>query len=172
MATSSDSYGTSTGIERLIGDIFVSRAVTSTTVPTLSQVELSIDDMGAELNRELAAAGFQVPVSTTVNPIEARWLESINNYGAAALILGTIPMTAITPGSEDAGSNRMEMYSSFFNRALASIKDQRFTAARIRGRLGAVFGGSQQDSDGNRKLPIFKRDTDRTPNGGVESFTE
>lgn len=170
MATSSDSYGTSTGIERLIGDIFVSRAITSTTVPTLSQVELSIDDMGSELNRELAASGFQIPVSTSANPIEHRWLESINNYGAAALILGSIPMTAISPGSEDAGANRMEMYQSFFNRALTTIRDQRFTAARVRGRLGAVFGGSQQDSEGNRKLPRFKRDDDRTP--GTGDFTE
>ena len=69
MATSSDSYGNSTGIERLIGDIFVSRTLSSTTVPTELQVDLSIDDIASELNRELAAAGYQVPVSTTVNPL-------------------------------------------------------------------------------------------------------
>jgi len=163
MATSSDSYGTTTGVERLIGDIFVSRTISSTTVPTLAQVELSIDDIASEMNRELLATGFIAPVSTTVNPIEARWLESINNYGAAAIILGSIPMTAIAPGSEDAGTNRMEMYQVFFNRALTSIRDNRFTAARVRGRLGAVFSGSQQDADGNRKLPMFTRSDGRDP---------
>jgi len=170
MATSSDSYGTSTGVERLIGDIFVSRTVTSTTVPTLLQVELAIDDVASELNRELAASGFQVPVSTTVNPMEARWLEGINNKGAAADILSYIPMTAIVPGGEDAGSNRMELFQFQVNKALTAIQENRFTAARTRGRLGAVFGGSQQDSNGKRKLPIFTREDGRTP--GLDSFTE
>lgn len=171
MATSSDSYGTSTGVERLIGDIVISRAFTSTTVPSLAAVELNIDFIGSELNRELSAAGYQVPVSTTVNPMESRWLEGINNQGAAAMTLGTMPMTAITPGSEDAGSNRMEMYSSFLNRALTAIKENRFTAARTRGRLGAVFAGSQEDDQGNRKLPRFKRDDGFRP-GGKDAFTE
>ena len=170
MATSSDSYGTSTGVERLIGDIFVSRSITTTTVPTLSQVELAIDDIASELNRELAAAGFQVPVSTTANPMEARWLESINNKGAAADILSYIPMTAISPGSEDAGSNRMELYQFQMNKALTAIIENRFTAARTRGRLGAVYSGSQKDSDGNRKKPIFTRSDNNTP--GLESLTE
>lgn len=170
MATSSDSYGTSTGIERLIGDIVIDRAFSTLTVPTLLQVELAIDDIASELNRELAAAGFQVPVSTTVNPMEARWLEGINNKGAAADILSYIPMTAIVPGGEDAGSNRMELYQFQVNKALTAIQENRFTAARTRGRLGAVFSGSQQNSDGNRKLPIFKRDDGRTP--GLDNFTE
>ena len=170
MATSSDSYGTSTGVERLIGDIFVSRAVTTTTVPTLAQVELAIDDAASELNRELAAAGFQVPVSTTVNPMEARWLEGINNKGAAADILSYIPMTAIVPGGEDAGSNRMELYQFQMNKALTAIIDHRFTAARSRGRLGATFSGSQKNKDGNRKLPIFTRNDNKTP--GLEDLTE
>jgi hypothetical protein len=170
MATSSDSYGTSTGVERLIGDIFVSRILSSTTVPTLTQVEFFIDDIASELNRELAAASFQVPVSTSANPLEARWLESINNYGAAAIILGSMPMTAISPGAEDAGSNRMAMYQIFFNNALTSIRDNRFTAARVRGRLGGVFSGSQNDIDGNRKKPIFTREDGHTP--GIDSLIE
>ncbi len=170
MATSTNSYGTSTGVVRLIGDIFVSRAITTTTVPTTAQVDLTIDQIASELNRELAAVGFQVPVSTGTDPLTHAWLESINDMGAAALTLGSIPMTAIAPGSEDAGSNRMEMFQSFFNSALTSIRENRVVAARVRGRFQATFAGSQQDTDGNRKLPIFKRGADSFP--GTKSLTE
>jgi len=128
-----------------------------------------INDIGAELNRELSAAGYVVPVSST-GPGQRRWLQGVNNYGAAALILGSIPMTAISPGAEDAGGNRMEMFQVFFNRALTSIREGRFNAPRVRGRLGAVHSGSQKDSEGKRKLPLFKRDDGRTP--GLDSFTE
>lgn len=163
MATSSNSYGTSTGIERLIGDIVVSRSFTTTTVPTLEQVELVVDDMAAELNRELSAAGYSVPVSTGANPNEALWLKGINEKGAAAVLLGTIPLTAIVPGGEDAGSNRMEMYQHMFNAALTTIKENRIRAGRIRGRLGAVHSGSQTDTNDNRKKPFFTRGDNNTP---------
>lgn len=164
-------YGTAGGVEILIGDIVVARDFTTTTIPTSGDVGAFLDDIEAELHRELAAAGFQVPVSTSANPREAAWLAGIAEKGAAALILGSIPMTAIAPGAQDAGTNRMEMYQAFFNRAIENIRENRFTAARTRGRLGAVFAGSQSDTDGNRKKPIFKRDDGRR-SGGPDSLTE
>jgi len=167
---SSNSYGTSTGIERLIGDIVISRAFTTTTVPNSTTVELFIDDIASELNRELAASGYQVPVSTTANPLEHRWLESINDKGAAAMILGSMPAVSFAPGFEDAGTNRAEMFIGFFTRALTAIQEHRFTADRTRGRLGAVFSGSQSDTNGSRKKPLFKRDDGRRT--GIDSFTE
>ena len=170
MPTSSNSYGSSTGIERLVGDIVVSRDFTATSVPTSDQVDLIIDDIASEINVALAANAYTVPVSTADDPIVHRWLESINNYGAAAMVLGTLPMTAIAPGQEDVGVNRMEMYQAFFNRGMTRIADKKVAAARTRGRLGAVFAGSQEDSDGERKTPIFTRGMDRTP--GTRSITE
>jgi len=170
MATSSNTYGTSTGIERLVGDIVLSRTFTTTTVPTSAQVDLFLDQTAADLNVTLAGAGYTAPVSTSSDPITHRWLESVNEMGAAALILGSIPMTAIAPGVEDAGSNRMEMFQAQFNRALTRIEEQKISAARGRSRLGAVFSGSQEDTDGNRKLPIFKRGADKTP--GTRPLTE
>jgi len=170
MATSSDSYGNTTGVERLIGDIVVSRSFSTTTVPTLLQIELFIDDIGADLNVALSANGYSVPVSTTDNAIVHRWLEGINNFGAAALALGSIPMTAIAPGQEDAGTNRMEMYQAFFNRAITRIDEKKVRASRSRGRLAAIMAGSQSDTDGDRKLPLFKRDADNFPS--TRTFTE
>lgn len=171
MATSTNSYGNTTGVERLIGDIVINRAFSTTTVPTLNQVELMIDDIAAELNVALSANGYSVPVSTASDPITHRWLEGINNYGAAALALGSLPMTAISPGQEDAGTNRMEMYQAFFNRAITRIEDKKVRASKSpRTRLGAVISGSQQTTDGDRKLPIFKRGADKTP--GTRGLTE
>jgi len=170
MVTSSNSYGNTTGIERLVGDMFVGRAITSTTVPTTLQVDLAIDDIASEINVALAANGYTAPLSTADDPIEHRYLESINNYGAAAMLLGTIPMTAIAPGLEDAGTNRMEMYQAFFNRGITKINDKKIKATKSRGRLAAIMAGSQSDTDGNRKLPLFKRDADNFPS--TRPFTE
>ena len=170
MATSSDSYGNTTGVERLVGDIVQNRAFSTTTIPTLLQVELFIDDIGADLNVSLSANGYVVPTSTANDPIVSRWLEGINNYGAAALVLGSLPMTAIAPGQEDAGVNRMEMYQAFFNRAITRIDDKKVRSSRSRGRLAAVMSGSQSDTDGERKLPIFTRGADSFP--GTRTLTE
>ena len=163
MVTSSDSYGNSTGIERLIGDLWVSRTLSSTTIPTSDQVDLAIDDIGSELNIHLSGAGYTVPVSTGSDPITHRWLESMNNQGAAANVLGMIPMTAIAPISEDAGSNRMQMYIGFYNRGLTMIDEQKIRSARINERVAIVFTGSQTDSNRDRKLPRFTRGMDDTP---------
>ena len=170
MVTSSDSYGNTTGVECLVGDIVLNRAFSITTVPTLLQVEQSIDDIGSDLNVALSANGYSVPVSTADNSIVHRWLEGINNYGAAALVLGSLPMTAIAPGQEDAGTNRMEMYQAFFNRAITRIDEKKVKTGRSRGRLAAVMSGSQSDTDGNRKLPLFTRDSDNFPS--TRTFTE
>lgn len=171
MATSTNSYGNTTGVERLIGDIVVNRAFSTTSVPTLGQVELIIDDVASEMNISLSANGYSVPVSTASDPITHRWLESINNYGAAAITLGTLPMTAIAPGQEGAGANRMEMYMALYNRAINRIEEKKVRSSRSRERVsGIIYTGSQETTDGERKLPIFKRGADKTP--GTRSLTE
>ncbi len=169
MTVAANSYGTATGIERLVGDVFVSRTISSTTIPSLTYVEGMIDQTAADLNRELAAAGYATPISTGQADAYA-WARSINEQGAAALVLGSMPMTSISPGREDAGNNRLALFSAAFNKALSDIKDHRLVATRSRGRLGAVFAGSQTDSDSQRKLPLFRRDQDSYP--GSRSLTE
>lgn len=173
MATSTNTYGTSTGIERLVGDVFVARSITSTTIPSLTYVEGMLDQTAAEINRELQASGYTIPVSTGES-VARDWVKSINEFGAAALVLGSMPMTAIAPGREDAGSNRMEMFQAYFNSGLKSIRENRLVSSRSRGRLGGVFAGSQEDSDNNRKLPIFTRGMDDYPGSraGDRSLTE
>ena len=171
MATSTNTYGTSTGIENLIGDMVLSRAFTTTTFPTLLQVERQLDLTAANLNRELQAAGFAVPVSTGASDDIARqWLVGVNEMGACAKLLAMLPMTAIAPDIEDGGANRMEFFQAEYNRALKDIRDNRLVATRARGRLSAVFSGSQEDSDGNQKEPLFRRGAYDTP--GTRSLTD
>jgi hypothetical protein len=169
MPLSTNTYGTSTGLERLIGDVVVSRAITATSIPSLTYVEGMLDQTAAELNRELKASGYSVPVSTG-DVINRPWLAGVNEYGAAALVLGSMPMAAFASGAAGAGRNRLEMFQGFFNAALLSIRENRVAADRSRGRLGAVFAGSQSDSDGNRKLPSFTRSEGDYP--GTVSRTE
>ncbi len=169
MTVAASTYGTTTGIERLTGDVFVNRSVTSTTIPSLTYVEGMLDQTAADLNRELAAAGYSTPISTGETDAYA-WARSVNEQGAAALVLGSMPIVAIAPGREDAGNSRLQLFSNSFNKALKDIQEHRLVASRSRGRLGAVFAGSQSDSDSQRKLPLFRRDNDSYP--GSRSLTE
>ena len=90
--------------------------------------------------------------------------------GAAAKLLGSMPLTAFAANAEDAGSNRMEMYSKEFEQALERIQKNRLVASRTRNRLGNIYAGSQEDSNNDRKLPLFRRNMSGYP--GSESMTE
>ncbi len=174
MATSTNTYGETTGVERLIGDIVNGRAFstassTAATIPTLAQVELELDAAAASLNVELMAAGYSAPVSTG-DPITRRWLQSVNEKGAAATLLGTMPSSAFAPEADDAGTNRMATFQRDFNSALKRIREQRIVASRGTSRLGRIYSGSQESSDANRKLPLFRRGLHSDPEN--DSLTE
>lgn len=156
MAVGANTYGSVSGVERLVGDIVQDRDFSTSTVPTEAQVELILDDIAADLNRALLASGYSAPISTG-DSISRTWITSINNYGAAAQVLVTIPTTAIAPGQEQAAGGRSQYYQTLFDRAISQIEEHKLSASRSRGRLGAIKSGSQSDTDGNRKLPSFKR---------------
>lgn len=162
MATSTNTYGFTTGLERRIGDIVASRAFTTATVPTSCQAVSILEDIAADMNRALLAAGYQAPISTG-DFTNRRWAQKVNEDGAAAMVLATLPMTAIAPNAEDAGANRAELYWSLFNAGMTAIQENRISATRVTTRLGNTMAGSQSDSDNNRKLPFFTRDMDRNP---------
>ena len=169
MPVSTNSYGASSGVEALIGDIVVSRVFNTTSIPNLVQVETEIDAKAADLNVELMASGYSVPVSTG-DPIVRRWLQGVNEKGAAAAILGSMPLTAFAANAEDAGSNRMEMYMKDFTNALKRIRDNRVVASRSQNRMRNALAGSRTDSDGNVRLPLFSRGAYDYP--GSRSLTE
>ena len=85
MAVGANSYGTVARVQSRVGDLVDSQAFTTTTKPTLAQVEELIDDVASLMNAELRAAGYTVPVANSGDDVEAfAWLRAANSAGAAA----------------------------------------------------------------------------------------
>lgn len=162
-------YGSSTGVERLIGDIVASRDFTTTSVPTTAQIAAILDDVQADLDRELSINGFTVPVASSDTTATA-YLASINNYGAAAITLGTIPTAAYIPGGVEIGETRAQMFEARFQRAIELIREKRLPASRSRRNHVWIRSGGASDSDNNTKVPLFKRGQDDYPSS--RSLTE
>jgi thioredoxin-like negative regulator of GroEL len=165
MAVDANTYAEHEDVERLIGDIVESRLFTTGTVPTLAQVETELDNAAADLNRELDAAGYTVKVVLATYPTAYAFLKAANAYGAAAVLLSTVPSYGYNPDDEveAAAESRPTTYSRKFEAAKKAIREHRIRAALRKGRLADVFAGSQEDEDGNEKKPIFKRGMDEYP---------
>lgn len=156
MPVGANTYGSVVAVERLVGDLVASRDFTTSSTPSEAQIELTLDDVAANLNRELDVSGFVVPVAASDSQAY-NYLVSVNNYGAAATVLGMLPPESFDPDAPDVATSRAGMYQSRFNKALEYIAAHRIRATRRRTRLYHVFSGSQEDSDSNRKKPLFTR---------------
>lgn len=159
MSVGANTYAEHEDVERLIGDIVENREFTTDTVPSLAQVEQELDNAAMELNRELDWAGYTVPVDETDYPTAYGWLKSMNEYGAAAMLLNIGPAEAFESAEDTEGGTptRAQTYANRFKDALKYIKAYRLRAGMRKHRLEDVFSGSQEDADGNEKLPVFRR---------------
>ena len=162
-------YGSEIGVERLIGDIVTSRDFTISSTPSSTQISAVLDDVTADLDRELQAQGYRVPVLLADDTTAYNYLAAVNNYGAAAIVLGMIPAHAFRPGLEGLGETRAQMFEARFQNAMKVIQEKRIRATRSVGRFSQVFAGSQEDTDANRKLPFFRRGMHDVP--GQRSLT-
>jgi hypothetical protein len=174
MTVGANTYAAVTDIQRLIGDIVESRTFSVSTVPTTAQVESELDNAAADLNRELDQAGYTVKVSLADYPTAYAFLVAANAYGAAAVLLATIPAYGFNPDDEveAAAESRPTTYSRKFESAKKAIREHRIRAAMRKGRLADVFSGSQEDVDGNEKKPIFTRGMDAYPGSPTSVTTE
>jgi len=165
MAVSANTYATQEDIERLIGDIVDSRKFTSETIPNDDEVETELDNAAADLNRELDQVGYTVPVDETAYPTAFQFLKAANAYGAAAVLLSTVPSEGYDPVEEveTPGTTRAQTYANKFKSALKAIREQRLRAGRRKYRLADAFAGSQEDDEGTEKEPIFTRGMDDYP---------
>lgn len=173
MAVSANTYGTIERVETRIGDLIEGGQFSTTTRPTRSQVEGLLDDIAAEMNAELMAQGFDVPVENSGDDVYAfQWLRRANSAEAARKVLiEFFPAEAFDPDAPDGFTNRARSLWQDFKRALDAIKDGRLAASRsVTAEVPKAFSGGQQDSDGNTKKPIFRRDLHDTP--GLRSLTE
>jgi len=165
MAVGTNTYAEHEDVERLIGDIVEAREFTEDTVPTLDQVEAELDNAALDLNRELDQVGYTVPVSETDYATAYGFLKAANAYGAAAVLLSTVPANVYDPTEEveQPGTTRAQVYSNKFKSALKAIKDNRLRAGRRVSRLNNLRAGASEDADGNEKDPIFTRGEDHYP---------
>jgi len=165
MTVSANTYADHEDVERLIGDIVESRTFTETTVPTLDQVEAELDNAAFDLNRELDQVGYTVPVSETDYATAYGYLKAANAYGAAAVLLSTVPSEGFDPVEEveTPGITRAQTYANKFKSALKAIKDNRLRAGRRSRRLAKLYAGAAQDDAGNETNPIFNRGMDDYP---------
>ena len=164
MAVDVNSYGTILGVQSLVGDIplntTTARTFSTTTVPTLAQVEAYIDDVADELNSCLSDIGYIVPVVSATDPFAFGLLKRANNAGAAAMVLDSVPAESyVTPGDETPARGRKEHFEQILRRVLKRITNETIAATKASGgtRLGDFTVGSSTDSDGNTKKPIFTR---------------
>jgi len=172
MAIDTDAYGTVVGVQALVGDLVSDRTFTVGSTPSLAQVELAVNEIGAEINMELETAGYTVPVSAADDVNMEKWLQGINNMGAAARSLSYVPAESVLePGEENPVQSRRGWYQREFERALKRIRTGLLKASRDQTRMANMVTGAQQDSDGNTKLPIFTRETTRHPTS-LPSLTE
>lgn len=171
MAVDANTYGSVAGVEKLVGDIVASRTFSASTVPTTTQVETILDDIAAEINSLLDTIGYTAKISSSGFPLAYNYVVAGNNYGAASVVLKTIPgQGSLGPEGEELGNVRANMYQSQLNRCLERIRKRELRAGMRAGRLANVFAGSQQDDDGNDKLPLFQRGQDDYP--GSRSLIE
>lgn len=176
MAVGANTYGTVARVEALVGDVVASRTFGTGTIPTLVQVELLLDDVAAELHAALAEGGWpiQTLANLTINaPRAVNWLALLNVYGACALVLQSLPYEAQASALPDAPPSRGNWFRKRFEDGIERIRTGNFLASMgltRTGRLEKIYAGSQENADGETKLPLFTRGMDDYP--GSRSLTE
>lgn len=175
MAVAATTYGTVAKVEALVGDVVASRTFTSGTVPTLAQAESFLDDIASQIHAAMAEGGYTPPTATVLSidaPRASGWLSLLNVQGACALVLQSLPYEAQAAALPDAPPSRGNWFQKRFEDGLEQVRGNflLFLGLSRSGRLDKVFAGAQEDSDGNTKLPLFKRGMDDYPSS--RSLTE
>lgn len=163
MALSARTYGTVERTKDRIAEIFEGRSPSPATVPSVAEIERALDDIASEIHMALAEAGYAVETSATLNtdaPRVLEWLRHANSVGAALLVLESMPAEAVTPEDEQGVQTRAQRLFSRYKRLMAMIPGralEQFGLTKARKLTQGLYVGSHLDSDGNTKLPLFKR---------------
>lgn len=166
MAVDADTYGTVAKVQSMVGDLVSGRVFSVTSNPTLVQIEGFLDDTAAELNSALTFSEYTVPVVVGTDKAAFNYLLMVNSCGAAVLALNFLPAEAYSsPGEESPAQGRKQSFEKIYERALKTIRDRKLSAAKATGGslLADLKIGSEKDSDGDTKNPLFKRSTTDFP---------
>lgn len=156
MGISANSYGSVAGVAAYVKHMTNSSGTfDATTQPTLTEVEGFIDQMSAQLNGWLAAAGYSIPVT---NAQAVQILAGYSNLGAA----GLCELTQRSGGYKaDAQNNRENKFLDLFYKAQALIESGALAllGAGQTEEAGTFFGLSVggRTRNGQRLRPIFTR---------------
>lgn len=148
-------------VESIIGDLAASRKFTDSTVPSTTEVETAIDTVAGEINSHLETGGYAVPVDHENFPSAFQLLKNANAFGAAAQVLLSRPAISFTEGGEP--NDRGGFYFKIKKDALDLIDGRKIKAGSSGEDYFKPFSGSQQNADGDKKLPIFTRDVTDFP---------
>ena len=172
MTVSSYCYGTVAGVQQKVGWVVPSRTFSASTVPTTTEVENILDQIAAEIHAKLTEAGYPVSTAAAVlaaAPRVSDWLEMLNEAGACAEIV----MSFAIAGDSQSGADYPASY--WRKRYQDGLK---MIPGRFLNDLGLtrtselsehLVSGSTYDTDGNEKLPLFKRKMWQVPGSDVDS---
>jgi len=161
MAVGDYTYGTEEGVEAKVGWVVPDRDFTDSTTPTDSQVHTILDQVAAEVHAKLTEAGYPVQTKANVEtnaPRALNWLIMLNEAGASAMVLQSFAIA----GDPEAVSTPAGYWKKIYEDGLNMIKGRfldELGLARTTQLSELLVGTSVDDTDGNRKKPIFKRDT-------------
>ena len=92
-------YTTTTDVNAVLGD----HAATSSSVPTITQLQLMIDGISSQIDTVLKSQGVaSVPVLSSTDSTFATFLQEVNKWGAAAEFLKGMFPEATGPGENPA----------------------------------------------------------------------
>ena len=174
MSVNSYTYGTVKGVHRRIGWIVPNRQMfDGESVPTAEDVEQTLDQAASEIHMRLARAGYPVNTAATLSADSPRayaWLQALNEDGAGATLLGSLPQ-AFDP--DTSGPNAYKVLQGKWDNGLKLIDSRALDQLDLYKSdtdASEIYSGSLQDDEGYDKLPFFKRGMFDFP--GSRSLTE
>lgn len=157
-------YGSVTGIQDRIGDMSSSgdRTFTASSIPSLAEVERALTVITREIDVELEAAGYTLPVDTDTYTTPGNYLAQINDAGTSAFLLGTrggssFAGPAMNNDSSGPPTNRRQQYWYEYRAGIRAIRNGMLVLPRSRDNTHTLRIGSQYAQDGKLKQPIFER---------------
>jgi hypothetical protein len=158
MAVGSNSYGTAALVQELIRDLLDGGDFTTGTTPTLAQVEVWLDDVADEVNHQLRAYGYTVPIANSGTDVEAfGFVTKCAVAEGAAIVLNMFPGAALDPDDPQPLRNRLSFLHGQYSRLLKQIEELRLSATKTTQRLGRIYSGAEKDDGGNTKASLFSR---------------
>ena len=158
MTVGTYTYGSAAGVAQYVGYMpGAERHFTDATLPTLTTVELMLDQIASEINLKLAEAGYTITLAATVladAPQAHAYLKQCNEVGAAARVLMTMPLEA------DPDSETRPNFAAIYKTQLKGIDGSGLESLGLvrssgaSGNLRMVRTG-QTDSAGVKRKPLF-----------------